>query len=453
MIKISRLYHPAIRAAAAVLVTLTLQGCDSAGAGTGANTADGADLGLIQDVMRQVEKNYVAPVTGNALAKDALKGMLTRLDPHSDYMDQEQYQQMTAVTRGQFGGIGVELTLEGKVPEVISPIDGTPAADAGIEPGDRIVKIDAQPTTGMDFEEIVKRLRGAAGTRVTLTIARSDRSPFDVTLTRNLIHVVSVKSDLKGDNIGYARITTFTENTSSELAGAIARMKARTQGRLNGFILDLRNDPGGLLDAAIDVTGVFLDGGVVVTTRGRNSEDDHIYRAPAAGDLLRGTPVVVLINSASASAAEIVAGALQDRRRATVMGTRSFGKGSVQTVIPMEGRGALRLTTALYYTPAGRSIQGEGIAPDIVVNVPKNQQVANAVISFESDLYRALKNAGSLNPSPITSPAVPTRTSAADTPEHPIKPLIIGTSNDPQVAAALDYLQKAVRRDAGTHHG
>ena len=282
MIKISRLYHPAIRAAAAVLVTITLHGCDSAGAGTGANTADGADLGLIQDVMRQVEKNYVAPVTGKALAKDALKGMLTRLDPHSDYMDQEQYQQMTAVTRGQFGGIGVELTLEGKVPEVISPIDGTPAADAGIEPGDRIVKIDAQPTTGMDFEEIVKRLRGAAGTRVTLTIARSDRSPFDVTLTRNLIHVVSVKSDLKGDNIGYARITTFTENTSSELAGAIARMKARTQGRLNGFILDLRNDPGGLLDAAIDVTGVFLDGGTVVTTRGRNSEDDHIYRAPAS---------------------------------------------------------------------------------------------------------------------------------------------------------------------------
>jgi len=453
MIKISRLYHPAIRAAAAVLVTITLHGCDSAGAGTGANTADGADLGLIQDVMRQVEKNYVAPVTGNALARDALKGMLTRLDPHSDYMDQEQYQQMTAVTRGQFGGIGVELTLEGKVPEVISPIDGTPAADAGIEPGDRIVKIDAQPTTGMDFEEIVKRLRGAAGTRVTLTIARNDRTPFDVTLTRDLIHVVSVKSDLKGDKIGYARITTFTENTSSELTGGIARMKARTQGRLNGFILDLRNDPGGLLDAAIDVTGVFLDGGVVVTTRGRNSEDDHIYHAPAAGDLLRGTPVVVLINSASASAAEIVAGALQDRRRATVMGTRSFGKGSVQTVIPMEGRGALRLTTALYYTPAGRSIQGEGIAPDIVVNVPKNQQVANAVISFESDLYRALKNAGSLNPGPIISPAVPSRTSAADAPEHPIKPLIIGTSNDPQVAAALDYLQKAVRRDAGTHHG
>jgi carboxyl-terminal processing protease len=453
MIKIPRQNQSAIRAAfAVVLVTLTLYGCDSAGAGTAAYPAGPGDLGLIQEVMKQVERNYVAPVTGNDLAKDALKGMLTRLDPHSDYMDQDQYQQMTAVTRGQFGGIGVELTLEGKVPEVISPIDGTPAADAGIEPGDRIVKIDGQPTTGMDVEEIVKRLRGPPGSKVVLTIARNDRNPFNVTLTRNIIRVVSVKSDLKSGNIGYARVTTFTENTASELAGTIARMKARAPGGLSGFILDLRNDPGGLLDAAIDVTGVFLDGGVVVTTRGRNSADDHVYRAPTAGDLIRGTPVVVLINSASASAAEIVAGALQDHRRATVMGTRSFGKGSVQTIIPLEGRGALRLTTALYYTPSGRSIQGQGISPDVVVSVPKNQQVANAVISFESDLYRALKNAGSLNSVPTDNSAASTR-AAADVAEHPIKPMIIGTGSDPQIAAALDFLQKAVRRDAGTRHG
>jgi len=450
MMKLSRQHQSAIRAAAAVLVTLTLYACDSAGAGTGAYPADSTDLGLIQDAMKQVERNYVAPVNGSELTKDALRGMLTRLDPHSDYMDQDQYQQMTAVTRGQFGGIGVELTLEGKVPEVISPIDGTPASEAGIEPGDRIVKIDAQPTTGMDVEEIVKRLRGPSGTRVTLTIARNDRAAFDVTLTRNVIRVVSVKSDLKPNNIGYARITTFTENTASELAAAIGRMKARTQGRLNGLILDLRNDPGGLLDAAIDVSGDFLDGAVVVTTRGRNTSDDHVYRAPAAGDLLRGTPVVVLINSASASAAEIVAGALQDHHRATVMGTRSFGKGSVQTIIPLEGRGALRLTTALYYTPSGRSIQGEGIAPDIVVSVPKNQQVANAVISFESDLYGALKNGGSLSPSPNQGSSASSRGSEA---EHPIKPVIIGTNSDPQVAAALEYLQRAVRREAATHRG
>jgi carboxyl-terminal processing protease len=451
MIDISRQYHSALRAAVAVLVTLTLYACDSAGAGTGVRPSDAADLGLLQDAMKQVERNYVAPVTNSELAKDALKGMLTRLDPHSDYMDQEQYRQMTAVTRGQFGGIGVELTLEGKVPEVISPIDGTPAAEAGIEPGDRIVKIDTQATTGMDVEEIVKRLRGVPGSRVALTISRNDRSPFEVVLTRNIIRVVSVKSDLKNRNIGYVRVTTFTENTASELADAVARLKTRSNGQLSGLVLDLRNDPGGLLDAAIDVTGAFLDGGVVVTTRGRNGSDDHVYRAPPGGDILRGTPIVVLINSASASAAEIVAGALQDHRRATVMGTRSFGKGSVQTIIPLEGRGALRLTTALYYTPAGRSIQGQGIAPDIVVNVPKNQQVANAVISFESDLYGALKNGGTLNPNPSLGPAASARNSAEA--EHPIKPVIIGTGTDPQVAAAVEFLQRAVRRESGAHHG
>jgi carboxyl-terminal processing protease len=274
-----------------------------------------------------------------------------------------------------------------------------------------------------------------------------------VTLTRNTIRVVSVKSDLKPNNIGYARITTFTENTATELAAAIGRIKARTQGRLNGFVLDLRNDPGGLLDAAIDVAGAFLDGGVVVTTRGRNNSDDQVYRAPATGDLLRGTPMVVLINSASASAAEIVAGALQDHHRATVMGTRSFGKGSVQTVIPLEGHGALRLTTALYYTPSGRSIQGQGISPDVFVTVPKDEQVANAVISFESDLYGALKNGGSLGPGATANPVQSSRGAASEAAEHPIKPMIIGTANDPQLTAAVEFLQRAVRREPTTHHG
>jgi carboxyl-terminal processing protease len=451
MIAIPRVRSSAL-SAAAVLLPLALGGCD-AGAGSPPPIASASDLGLFTDVVKQVEKNYVEPVPGTELVKDALKGMLSRLDPHSDYMDQEQYQQMTSVTRGQFGGIGVELTLEAKVPEVIAPIDGTPAADAGVEPGDRIIKIDAQPTTGMDVEEIVKRLRGAAGTKVTLTIARSERAPFDLTLTRAVIRVISVKSDLKADNIGYARVTTFTESTPVELAAAIIRLKERAHGRLNGLILDLRNDPGGLLDAAVEVAGQFIDGGVVVTTRGRNGADDRVYRAPATGDLVRGTPIAVLINSASASAAEIVAGALQDHHRATVMGTRSFGKGSVQTIIPLDGRGALRLTTALYYTPSGRSIQGQGIAPDIVVNLPKNQQVANAVATHESDLYRALKNTGSLNPSPVKGQAAEPPAGAEDLSEHPIKPLIIGTSNDAQLAAAFDYLQKAVRREAGAHHG
>jgi carboxyl-terminal processing protease len=271
-------------------------------------------------------------------------------------------------------------------------------------------------------------------------------------LTRRIIHVVSVKSALEPGRIGYAHITTFTENTPAELAAALARLKQEARGRLDGFILDLRNDPGGLLDSAVDVAGDFLNGGVVVTTRGRNAADDHIYRAQATGDLLRGTPMVVLINSASASAAEIVAGALQDHNRATIMGTRSFGKGSVQTIIPLEGRGALRLTTALYYTPSGRSIQGQGISPDVVVSVPKNQQVANAVISFESDLYGALKNGGSLN-SATGARLAPAGRASAEEAEHPIKPMIIGTTSDPQITAALDYLQKAVRREAGAQHG
>ena len=430
---------------------LTLHGCDSAGAGGGAPTANGSDLSLFQDVLKQVGKSYLEPVSDSELVKDALKGMLTRLDPHSDYMDQEQYEQMTAVTRGQFGGIGVELTLEARVPEVIAPIDGTPAADAGIEPGDRISKIDAQSTTGMDVEEIVKRLRGAPGTRVTLTVSRNDRPPFELTLSRAVIHVVSVKSDLKGDNIGYVRIGAFTESTARELATAIGRLKDRARGRLNGLILDLRNDPGGLLDAAVEVAGDFTDGGVVVTTRGRTGQDDHVYRASATGDLVRGTPIVVLINSASASAAEIVAGALQDHHRATVMGTRSFGKGSVQTVIPLDGQGALRLTTALYYTPSGRSIQGQGIVPDIVVGLPKNQQVANAVVTYESDLYRALKNTGPLASGSAKNATGLLRADTTQAAEHPIKPLIIGTSNDAQFAAALDYLQKAVRREVGIH--
>ena len=278
------------------LVTMTLHGCDSAGAGTALPPGNVADLGLFRDVLKQVEKSYVEPVTSDELVRDALKGMLTRLDPHSDYMDQEQYHQMTDVTRGQFGGIGVELTLEARVPEVIAPIDGTPAADAGIEPGDRITKIDAQPTTGMDVEEIVKRLRGEPGSKVTLTISRNDRPSFDLTLVRTIIRVVSVKSDLKGDNIGYARIAAFTESTPAELASAISHLKDRAHGRLNGLILDLRNDPGGLLDAAVEVAGDFIDGGVVVTTRGRTDQDDHVYRAPTTGDLLRGTPIVILIN-------------------------------------------------------------------------------------------------------------------------------------------------------------
>lgn len=439
------LRHTAVRIGAAALLTSALYGCGSA---TRAAAGD-PGLDFIGQVMSQVRSNYVDPVTRRELTEDALRGMLNRLDPHSDYMDAQQYRQMSAITRGQFGGIGIELTLEGRIPQVISPIDGTPAARAGIEPGDRIVKINGQATDGMDAEDIVKRLRGIPGSHVTLTILRTSRPPFEVSLTRRIIHVVSVKSALEPGRIGYARITTFTENTPAELAAAIVRLKEEAHGRLNGFILDLRNDPGGLLDSAVDVAGDFLDGGVVVTTRGRNPDDDHTFNAPVMGDLLPRVPTVVLVNSASASAAEIVAGALQDHRRATVMGTRTFGKGSVQSIIPLDNHGALRLTTALYYTPNGQSLQGRGVTPNIVVPVPKDEQVANAVITHESDLYGALKNGGSLSGA---RPAPPAGSDSTEV-DHPIKPLLIGTNHDAQLQAAIDYLHRAVHETARLRRG
>ena len=338
------------------------------------------------------------PVQPDQLVNGALKGMLTKLDPHSDYMTEHEYHELISTTSGQFGGVGIEISVEEGVPQVISAIEGTPASAAGIEPGDRIVKADGQPIVGMDIGEVVRRLRGNPGTPVVLTIARANRPIFDVPITRAIIHVDSVKSALKPGGIGYVRISTFDETTPAELRAALSRLRQQAGGRLSGLVLDLRNDAGGLLDASVEVAGDFLDSGTVVSTRGRETSENRVYDATPNGDLVRGTPLVVLINGASASASEIVAGALQDNRRATVLGTHSFGKGSVQSIIPIEGYGALRLTTALYYTPSGRSIQGHGITPDRIVAVPKDQQVANAVITFESDLFGSLKPTGALAP-------------------------------------------------------
>lgn len=243
------------------------------------------------------------------------------------------------------------------MPKVISPIDDTPAARAGIQPGDLIVAIDGEATRGIELSKIVRVLRGKPGTTVNLTLTRGSEAPFDVKITRSVIHVQSVKSKLQAEGVGYVRISEFSETTGDEFKKALDSLKQQAGGKLNGLILDLRNDPGGLLTAAVAVAGDLLDGGTIVTVRGRNGVQDQGFQAPPQGDKLRGTRVVVLINSASASASEIVAGALQDRKRATVVGTQSFGKGSVQTVVPLNGKGALRLTTALYYTPAGRSIQ------------------------------------------------------------------------------------------------
>jgi carboxyl-terminal processing protease len=433
-----RRYRATLRAASAaavIVLALGVNGCSSQAADP---PLTGSELGLIEQTMRQVEHSYVVPVKPQKLVDNALKGMLSGLDPHSDYMTEQEYRELMSTTSGQFGGIGIEISLQDGVPQVISSIEGTPAARSGIEPGDRIVRADGQPLVGMGIGEVVRRLRGAPGSRIVLTIARINRRPFDVPITRAVIHVDSVKSQLERGRIGYVRISTFDETTPAELHRAIARLRRRA-GALSGFVLDLRNDAGGLLDAAVEVAGDFLDGGTVVTTRGRQADEDRVYDAPTDGDLIRGTPMVVLINGASASASEIVAGALQDHRRATVMGTRSFGKGSVQSIIPLDGRGALRLTTALYYTPLGRSIQGYGIAPDRVVGLPKDEQVANAVMTYEGDLFGALKAKGLLAPTATPPPAAPARPVTGEA-DHPIDPKIIGTARDAQLRAAVAFL-------------
>ncbi len=432
----STLAPTSIGALTAAFLALSVNGCTAPATEAPANAAD---LGLIEDAMQQVEKSYVVPVKPDELVNGALKGMLNKLDPHSDYMTEHEYRELISTTSGQFGGVGIEISVEEGVPQVIAAIEGTPASAAGIEPGDRIVKADGQPIVGLDIGEVVRRLRGNPGTPVVLTIARANRPIFDVPITRAIIHVASVKSSLKSGGIGYARISTFDENTPTELRTALSRLRHEAGGHISGMVLDLRNDAGGLLDASVEVADDFLDSGTVVSTRGREEDENRVYDASPNGDLIRGTPMVVLINGASASASEIVAGALQDNRRATILGTHSFGKGSVQSIIPIAGYGALRLTTALYYTPSGRSIQGHGITPDRVVTVPKDQQVANAVTTFESDLFGALKPTGALAPTDATAPARQPRPVTGEA-DHPINPKVIGTAQDAQLRAALDLL-------------
>jgi carboxyl-terminal processing protease len=430
----------ALRTGAAVLALLCLSCCGQASS-MRAEAGDKQDLATLSDVMKRVEQGYVVPVAGDTLVDNALKGMLSRLDPHSNYLNRVEYARLKSDMEGQFGGLGMQITQENGVPKVLAPIDGTPAAKAGIDPGDLIVRIDGKPTDGMNLEDVLANLRGRVGTQVTLSLKRADQPTFDVTLTRAIIHVDTVKSMLEPNKIGYARISTFTDTTQQELVTALAALQHKAGGRLSGFVLDLREDPGGELDAAVDVAGDFLHGGTVVSTRDRKGAV-HAYTAPADGDRLKGVPMVVLIDSASASASEIVAGALKDHHRAELMGTPSFGKGSVQTILPVDTGGAVVLTTALYFTPAGRSIQGIGIHPDIVVAVPSDQQVPNAVLR-ETDLSNALKNAGALEPDAGTAPDAPARPANSPDLDRPIKPTLIGTAQDAQLKAAFEHLKAA----------
>ncbi|WP_370867278.1 S41 family peptidase [Parvibaculum sp.] len=324
-------------------------------------------LNLFGDVFERVRADYVEPTDDAKLVENAINGMLTSLDPHSSYMTPKSFRDMQVQTRGEFGGLGIEVTMENGVVKVVTPIDDTPASRANLRPNDYITHIDGTQILGMTLSDAVDKMRGPVNTEVTLTIVRKgEEEAFDVKLTRDVITIKSVKYNREG-GIGYIRITSFNEQTSDLLEQAISNLsKEIGPSRLKGFILDMRNNPGGLLDQAISVSDDFIDGGEIVSTRGRHPEDTQRYNA-RSGDITNGRPIIVLVNGGSASASEIVAGALQDHRRATVLGTRSFGKGSVQTIIPLGSDGALRLTTARYYTPAGRSIQAKGIDPDIIV--------------------------------------------------------------------------------------
>ena len=323
------------------------------------------DLDMFGEALEYIYNQYVEKPDTQKLIRAAIRGMLQSLDPHSSYMDPKNYNEMMVNIRGEFGGLGIEVTMENGVVKVVSPIDDTPAAKAGILAGDLIIKIDGKPVKGMTLSQAVEKMRGKVGTPITVTILRKGRKkPFDVRIVRDIIRIQSVKWEVVGGDIGYIRITQFNEQTSPKLREAITDLKRKLGKKLKGFILDLRNNPGGLLDQARSVSDMFLEHGEIVSIRGRRSSE---RLAATPGDLTGGKPIVVLINGGSASASEIVAGALQDHKRAVLIGTRSFGKGSVQKIIPLKDRSALRLTTERYYTPSGRSIQARGIMPDHVV--------------------------------------------------------------------------------------
>jgi carboxyl-terminal processing protease len=366
-------------ALAGVLVTLMITQPHALLAGSAARAAVSdtyRELNLFGDVFERVRADYVERPEDSKLVESAINGMLAGLDPHSSYMDPKSFRDMQVQTRGEFGGLGIEVTMEDGLVKVVAPIDDTPAAKAGVMANDIITHLDDEAVQGLTLNQAVDKMRGPVNTKIKLTITRKGADkPIEVTIVRDIIRVKSVRWHPEGGDIGYIRISQFNEQTTDGLKQAISDLNAQLGAdKIKGYLIDLRNNPGGLLDQAISVSDTFLEKGEIVSTRGRNPEETQRFNA-RPGDLTKGKPLIVLINGGSASASEIVAGALQDHKRATLIGTRSFGKGSVQTIIPLgAGNGALRLTTARYYTPSGRSIQAKGISPDIEVlqDVPDN---------------------------------------------------------------------------------
>ena len=347
-------------------------------------------LNLFGDVFERVRSDYVEATTDQEMIEAAISGMLAALDPHSNYLNAKNFREMQVNTRGEFGGLGIRVTMEGGYVKVISPIDDTPAFRAGIKPSDLITHLDGQAVQGLTLAQAVDKMRGKVGQDIKLTILREDKKPFDVTITRAVIKITSVRSRVEG-KVGYIRITSFNEQTEKGLKKEMAKLKKEIGDGIQGYVLDLRNNPGGLLDQAVAVADGFLDKGEIVSTRSRRPEDTQRFNA-RPGDLADALPLVVLINGGSASASEIVAGALQDHRRAVLLGTKTFGKGSVQTIMPLPGHGAMRLTTARYYTPSGRSIQAKGIEPDIEVKQARIETIDEPKLRRESDLRNALDN-------------------------------------------------------------
>ena len=389
------------------------------------------ELNLFGDVFEKIRNDYVEKPDEAKLIEGAINGMLASLDPHSSYMDARAYRDMQVQTKGEFGGLGIEVTEEDGAIKVVSPIDDTPAAKAGILSGDVIIAIDDDSVQGLTLDQAVDKMRGAVNSSVRLKIVRKGvKEPVDFKIVRDVIKVQSVRSHVEAGDVGYIRVTQFTEQTGEGLRHAIEKLKSDIPSdKFKGYILDLRNNPGGLLDQSIEVVNAFLDRGEIVSTRGRNPDDAQRFSARPGGDLSGGKPLVVLINGGSASASEIVSGALQDHKRATLIGTRSFGKGSVQTIMPLGDDGALRLTTARYYTPSGRSIQAKGIEPDIQVleDVPDSLK-GHDDTKGEASLKGHLKNGEDEKSG-----------SQAYVPPEP--------KNDKQLIAAVDLLHGVKRAD------
>ncbi|RIZ66716.1 MAG: S41 family peptidase [Methylococcales bacterium] len=357
------------------------------------------DLRTFTEIFGRIKRDYVEPVSDKKLLEDAIRGMLSGLDPHSAYLIGEEYQELKEGTTGQFGGLGIEVTMENGFIKVVSPIDDTPAQKAGIKTGDLVIKLDDKPVKGMSLNDSVKIMRGEPGSKIVLTIVREgEEAPLKLTLTRDIIKVKSVKSRSLDKGYGYVRISSFQSGTGDSLKEALATLKKDNGGSLKGLVLDLRNNPGGVLNAAVDVSDAFIKSGLIVYTQGRIENSEMRFNA-AGDDLINGAPIVVLINAGSASASEIVAGALQDQKRAVIMGEKSFGKGSVQTILPTSNGAAVKLTTARYYTPSGRSIQAEGIEPDITLSRVKLEAIdkTDFVPIKEADLSHHLQNSKAAN--------------------------------------------------------